>query len=256
MPIGEPPGVARRPWLGTVWDRLRPQRPLTHVVPLGLSCRVTYQVRVFFGSEVAYPFDWTMTPLEGLARYLAVLDPDRIYSEAALEEVVVDGRVDALQSREFGLWLYHEFPRRRDGDVSVVSPGWQEHLAFAKERHARRLQRLKGLDAAGHRILFIRHKLDVDPGRRAAQQPVEALWNVLRRQWSRADIRLLLINLPAIDPPSPRVLQLSFEDLPGPEPEVWRGNAERWASALASLGLTLHGRTKDASPIATPFPPN
>jgi hypothetical protein len=246
----------RDSWLGTTWNRLWLRRSLTHVVPLGLSCRVTYQARVFFGSEVAFPFDWMLTPLEGLARYLAVLDPDRIYSEAALEEVVVDGRVTALQSREFGLLPYHEFPRHREGDVSVVSPGWQEHLAAAKERHARRLQRLEGLDAAGHRILFIRHKFDVDLGKRDAQRPVEVLWNTLRRRWKRADIRLLLINMPAVDPPSRRVLQLSFEDLPGPEPEAWRGDSERWAGALASLGLTLQGRTKGSPPVATPGPPN
>jgi len=217
---------------------------------------VTYQARIFFGSEVAYPFDWTLTPLDGLARYLAVLDPDRIYSESALEEVVVDGRVIALPSREFGLQSYHEFPRHRDGDVSVVSPGWQEHIADAKERHARRLMRLKKLDVAGHRILFIRHKLDFDLGRRDARQPVEALWDGLRRQWNRADIRLLLINLPAIDPPSRRVLQLRFEDPPAPEPEAWRGDSRRWASALASLGLALRGRTEDSPPIATPTPQN
>lgn len=248
------PETPRAPWWTAAWERLRRRRSLTHVVPLGLSCRVAYQVRLFFGSEIAFPFDWTLTPLEGLVRYLDVLDPDRIYSETALEEVVVAGRVTALQSREFGLQPYHEFPRHREGEVSVVSPGWRQHLGVARERHARRLERLRGLNAAGQRILFVRHKLDADPQRRDAQRPVEALWEVLRRQWRRADVRLLLVNLPPIDPPSRRVLQLRFEDRPGTGPEAWRGDTGRWQSAFASLGLTLRGQGDRR--VATPGPPD
>jgi hypothetical protein len=107
-------------------------RRFTHVVPLGVSCRVTYQVRTFFGTTEAYPFDWWISSLDGLARYLERPDPGRIYGEGGLEEVRrAHGKVVSIRSAEFGFQLYHEFPRHRetppglDAEISVVSPGWR-----------------------------------------------------------------------------------------------------------------------------------
>ena len=45
-----------------------------------ISCRVTYQVRVCFGSWKVYPFDWWITPLAGLSRYLAAPDIGKLYA--------------------------------------------------------------------------------------------------------------------------------------------------------------------------------
>jgi len=225
--------------------RRSPRRAFTHVVPLGLSCRVTYQVRAYFGTGIAYPFDWWISPLAGLTEYLADLDPRRIYAPEALEELVENGRVTAIQTRESGIQLFHELPRYRDAsDVSVVSPGWQGHLAAAAEKHTHRLKRLKALNRKGNRILFVRHKRDVEPqpenDEDAEDDPsplIARLWDTLRGQWSEAEVHLLLINLPGASRPVDRVLSLHFDDPPGPPPESWRGETARWTAALSSLGL-------------------
>ena len=174
-----------------------PSRP-THVVPLGVNCRVSYQVRAYFGSSAAYPFDWWGTPIDGLTRYLSDPDPDRVYGTGALDELVVDGQVTSVVAPEFGFRLFHEFPRHDVGlPMRVVAPDWRAHVPELRARHARRLDRLLALDRRGHRILFVRDRLDVGGrGAEAAAESVAKLWSTLSNRWSRAEIELLLVNVP------------------------------------------------------------
>lgn len=213
-----------------------PSRP-THVVPLGLSCRVSHQVRAYFGSTTAYPFDWWFTPIDGLIRYLSDPDPDRVFSPGALDELVVDGHVNTVVAPEFGFLLFHEFPRQNIGlPATVVAPDWRDHIPKLRARHARRLDRLLALDRPGRRILFVRDRLDVDgKGAEAAAESVARLWSTLSSRWCRAEIELLLVNIPCdVRIPQPGVRWVDFEDVPGDTPEGWRGDSTGWARAFAS----------------------
>ncbi len=210
----------------------------THVVPLGLSCRVTYQVRRYFGVGVAYPFDWWISPLEGLTRYLTVLDPRRIYDEHGLREVVTEGNVTALESVEFGVQPYHEFPRRRVGAVSMVEASWRDHLPAAAAQHAARVERLLGLDRRGNTVLFVRDRFAGDRALAAEPAAVDALWRALTERFSRCAPHLLLVNLPGVRPPeSERVFSLALDDRPAPAPEEWRGEDAPWDAGFGSLRL-------------------
>jgi hypothetical protein len=254
---------------GTVADLLGSARSLvggligrrfSHVVPLGASCRVTWQLRTFFRDGRAYPFDWWASTVDGLAAYLSVMDPARIYGDGGLEELVVDGRVTTIRSREFGFQLFHEFPRHRDvSGASAVSPGWEAHVAAAAQRHTHRLERLRGLDRTGNRILFVRHKYAYEPG--PAGDPaasVARLLAALEAGWSRARFTLLLINFPEGYTPPAGVLSVRFDDPPGPAPEEWRGDGERWEAAFRSLGLSLDASPaeREERPPGTYGPPN
>ncbi len=218
-----------------------PARP-THVVPLGLSCRVAYQVRTYFGSTTAYPFDWWLTPIDGLTSYLSNPDPERVYGREELAELVVDGQVASVVAPRFGFQLYHEFPRQDVGlPTPVVAPNWREHVAQARARHMQRLERLLALDRRGHRVLFVRDRLDVDGGgTQAPSASVASLWRTLSRRWSRAKIALLLVNVPEtpalVLPRRCAVRRADFEDRPGTPPEAWRGDSTRWAGAFAAAG--------------------
>ncbi len=218
-------------------------RPLrfSHVVPLGLSCRVTYQVRRYFRSASAYPFDWWISPLAGLASYLADPDPERIYGEKALAERTLDGAVSTIYVPELGFELFHEFPRCRaagdPGQVAPVAPGWREHVAAARAKHTQRLERLLGLDRAGNRVLFVRHKLDLEPASGDPGRAIAALQEALAARFAAAQVHLLLVNVPAPVELGPRSQSLSFEDPPGPPPEAWRGEESRWAAAFAAAGF-------------------
>ncbi len=224
---------------------------VTHVVPLGVSCRVTYQLRTYFRAGEAYPFDWWGSSIDGVARYLQDPDPDRIFSPDGLIEQTADGGIYTILSRTFGFQLFHEFPRRSaQTAIRVVSPQWRDHVAAARSAHERRLQRLLDLDRPGNAIVFVRHKLDAADDAQRIQENVDALWRTLSARWTIADIRLLLVNVPAFAPPCRRVLCVDFDDPPGSGPESWRGDDGRWAAAFASLGLAPRAGTLplDASP--------
>lgn len=213
-----------------------PSRP-THVVPIGLSCRVSYQVRAYFESTKAYPFDWWLTPIDGLTRYLSDPDPDRVYGTGALDELVVDGHVTSVVAPEFGFQLFHEFPRQDVGlPTRVVAADWRDHVPEQRARHVRRLDRLLALNRPGRRILFVRDRLDVDGrGTETAAESVAKLWSTLSNRWSRAEIELLLVNVPCdVRIPQPCVRWVDFEDVREDTAEGWRGNSTGWAHALAS----------------------
>lgn len=218
--------------------------PFSHVVPLGVSCRVTCQVRLCFDSWKIYPFDWWITPLDGLVRYLAAPAAARLYAAGALEEMRADGEVSAIRSREFGFRLFHDFPRRPGANaLPAVVPDWRSHIAEAAARHEKLLGRLLRLNRRENRILFVRHRLAVGdaPGEVDAAAAA-GLWEALRSLWSEADIRLLLVNFPAAGPLPRGILSLAFEELPGPPGQEWRGDEAQWKSNFASLGLKVRRR--------------
>ena len=232
---------------------LSPVPAFTHIVPLGLSCRVTHQVRRFFGTGIAYPFDWWISPLPGLARFLANPDPERIYSRHGLEEMNVDGRVVAIRSVEFGIELFHEFPRARavvgGNEVSVVAADWPDHVAAARDKHGSRLQRLLDADQPGNRILFMRHGAGADATSLAEADDVGALRDILRAGWPAARVELLLVNVPIRGRLPADVRLISFEDRPGPASEEWQGDSERWAAGFAAEQLRLDGEGQADAPL-------
>jgi hypothetical protein len=216
----------------------------THVVSLGLDCRVAHQARDFFGTTASQPFDWWISPLHGVASYLERPDPALIYGDGRLVELRgPGGELHAIASHAFGFRLFHEFPRERqvmaDGtEVSVVAPGWQQHVPAAAARHAERLARLRALDHPRSRIVFLRDRLGPDPDDRSDPRPaVDRLWRALRTRYRAADVTLVLLNLRIRETPSSRVVAVDFHDPPGEGPEAWKGDAARWSSAFASLGF-------------------
>ncbi len=176
--------------------------------------------------------------MEGIARYLRDPDPDRIFSEGNLVEKMSEQWIESINSRAFGFQLFHEFPRQKETPaMRVVSPNWRDHIASVRSKHLLRLQRLLDLDRPDNSILFVRDRLDSTDDLTQHQVVVDDLWQTLKFRWPRADIQLLLINVPCFEPPSPQVIRLEFMDLPGPPPDAWRGDDRSWVTALESAGL-------------------
>jgi hypothetical protein len=223
------------------------RRP-THVVPLGCSCRVTHQARTYFGSVESYPFDWWISPLDGIARYLEDPDPALIFADGCLHEVRgTHGEVASIYSPDFGFQLLHEFPRRVEQagppEVTAVVPDWRRQVDAAAARHVRRLARLQALDRRGRRILFVRDHLSPDPDDARDPRPaVEHLWTVLQRRFPLADVALLLVNLRLPEPLSPPILAVDFVDPAGTGPDAWKGDPARWSAAFASAGFARRRR--------------
>jgi len=85
--------------------------------------------------------------------------------------------------------------------------------------------------------LFVRDRLDIDSGSGTdvAAESVAKLWRALSNRWSRAEIELLLVNVPCDSRTRQRCVQwVDFEDIPGDSVEAWRGDSTRWARAFDS----------------------
>lgn len=231
-----------RALIGAAADRLRGRPRFDAVVPLGASCRVSYQLRRHLGTDTSWPFDWWIAPIQGMTGYLADLDPAKLYDPEALEEMRVDGAFVAVRSRRYDVRLLHEFPRIAAQGGTVVAPGWRDHIAAARARHEHLLARLRDLDAPGSRILFVRHKLGIDEDGLAAASCVAALRAALALHWSRASTALLMVNAGARASHRERVYALEFDDRESDGPEAWRGDDKAWSRALARSGLLGNAR--------------
>ena len=232
--------AAPRAGIRMAWDAARGEGGgFTHVVPVGASCRVSWQLRRHLGSNPAYPFDWWITPILGLTRYLADPDPARLYDPEDLEEMIVRERFPTVRSSTYAARLFHEFPRatRADGTTDVA-PGWRAHISAARARHEHLLRRLRALDVPGNRILFVRHRLGIDEGDLDANACTAALRAALSRQFGAASFAVLLINAPGATAGGDGVFALEFDDPPGPEPQSWRGDDGVWSAAFTAFGLT------------------
>jgi hypothetical protein len=227
------------------------RRRFTHVVPLGVSCRVTHQVRTYFGVGDAYPFDWWICPADGVARYLERPEPALVYGPGALAEMRgAHGEVETIRSVAYDFRLFHEFPRAAPPAAGGVAPGWEAHTPIAAARHAERLARLLALDRPGNTILFVRHRHGIAREDPADPEPVvERLWRALCTRYRAADIVLALINLGLRTSPSRRVVAVDFDDPPGPPPDEWRGDARAWSAALGSLGFRPCGTPTAVPPV-------
>ena len=110
-------------------------------------------------------------------------------------------------------------------------------MAVRRARHARRLDRLLALDRRGHRILFVRDRLDIEgvSGVEVAAESVGKLWSALSDRWSRAEIELLVVNVPCDRRiPQRGVRWVDFEDVSWDGPEAWRGDSTRWTEGFDS----------------------
>jgi len=225
--------------IGTLAGRLRGRRRIAAVVPLGASCRVSWQLRRHLGDDATHPFDWWIAPMRGMTRYLAELDPAKLYDPEGLEEMVVNGAAVAVRSRRYDVRLLHEFPRIAGADgTSAVAPDWRDHVAAARARHEHLLGRLRALDRPGSRILFVRHKLGIDEDDLDPRTCVADLRAVLARQFARSAVALLLVNVPGAQA-SRRdgIRTVFFDDPDGDGADAWRGVDAIWSRALAASGL-------------------
>lgn len=187
------------------------QRPATHIVSLGPRCATAYNLRRYFGFGDAFPFDWWITPHDGLVGFLGDPDLDTLYDPQRLEAAQERATV---RHAELGILLHHEFPRDAAAPGRPVVAGWKALLAQPRRRSAHLLDKLLGLDRAGLRIAFVREAGTCDD-----TEPIAARLAALfpRAHWTLAAIPI--VPVPA-----------------GPD---WQGDPVLWDQAFRPLALSL-----------------
>lgn len=190
-------------------------RPYTQIVSLGLRCDTTLNVRRFFGHAEGFPFDWWITPPDGLKMVLErgevgfLYDPDHLFREE-------DG--STVTHAPSGISLHHEFPRVESLSGPVVDD-FLEHVEPAKSRSLYLMDKLLRLNRADQRILFIR-----------AGQCDPDLGEILSALLPQAAVEFAVIDPPPLMPGDP-----------------WYGRPEKWDATFRRLDAILD------NPLAKPF---
>lgn len=185
----------------------------SQIVSLGARCQTTHNIRRHFNHSSGFPFDWWITPLEGLLAILSRPDAEWLYQSNLLERIE-DGLT--VIHRPTGIQLHHEFPRENGN----VVPNYLDFIEKPKARTAALFSKLLALnDNASENILFVR---EGDDDARLAQ----ALGSLF------GNIRWRLASLP----------KNNLRDGPN-----WKGDASVWDLDLGTLNARL------VNPTLRPF---
>ena len=200
--------------------------PFTDIVSLGYRCRVARRLRDHYGTAIAYPFDWWITPIEGAVRFLHDWDVDALYRTDRLALTWRWGFKSYVRNRDYGITLAHEFPL---DTAERVRPGWRALTANPKSRTTALMKRFRLLNRPSRRVLFVR---DLAPG----EERIEACTALREAVMARADppqATFLLISRNGFE--APGWLSLRIDD----RSVDWQGDPALWDPALASLGFKL-----------------
>lgn len=153
-------------------------RTVTHIVSLGPRCATTYNLRRHYDFASAYPFDWWITPANGLLAFIRRMDVDWIYDPRNLE--LPDGK-RSVRHAPTGILLHHEFPRDATHPDRPVLDDFRDRLDGPRERTQHLLDKFRGLNRSGNCVVFIREE-GIGPELEAALAPhfLDCAWAVAR----------------------------------------------------------------------------
>ena len=221
-----------------------------HIVSLGHRCRTTQRLREHFGFTTAFPFDWWITPIEGLIRFMHDWDADRLYRPDQLFVRHNLFQKAWVENREYGFRLVHEFTRDR---WRLASGRFLEEVPVLKARTAHLMARFDDMGPKQRTVLFVRTLMASEEGDAAA---CEALRRAVIARVPRARPAFVLISRTGM--PAEGWIPLKIDD---PSKEPWSGDAPLWDEALSSLGARLHrpgipqqGGPQPAPPDPGPIP--
>ncbi|MCW2276428.1 hypothetical protein M2321_004033 [Rhodoblastus acidophilus] len=138
-------------------DQLR-QKELTHIVSLGPRCALAYNLRRYFDFAMAFPFDWWITPVNGLIKALACsVGVETLYAQDGLERTK-EGKT--VRHRDLQIRFPHEFPHAGELPGRPIVSNFYDHVDGPKRRTTHLVERFLGLNDPNSRILFAREPDD------------------------------------------------------------------------------------------------
>lgn len=78
---------------------------VTHVVSLGSTCEVAFNIRRYFKAANSYPFDWIGSPLDQMYQILQYGDPKLLIPDSSL---IIENKSTSLVSVPSVSWLSTE----------------------------------------------------------------------------------------------------------------------------------------------------
>ena len=215
--------------------------PYAKIISLGQACDAANQIRRIFDQTEAYPFDWLVTPYDGLVAMI-----ERRFADFLDEGNLEVERRGVLDTR-YKVRLLHDFKDKH---------AFRQTLPEVKAKYLRRIERFDAILGAGGPILFVRsQQYDdadvVDEGR------ARRLLALLRRTFPDTPIDLLVQNPTAAGIPEVIEGGLWLLRLDPPDPFNWKGDPVGWETLFRRVLESASGPdgrhpSADAPRAATP----
>lgn len=131
-------------------------RQYDRIVSIGSNCEVTWNIRNYFNTDKAYPFDWWMTPFQST---IDILDTrfNGLFEAANIDIPADRGTV---VDKRFNLMYHHDFAR--DEDNLIVPDKIEEQLVTLRHKYQYLAARFID-DLDGKEVLFVRNRCGNDP---------------------------------------------------------------------------------------------
>lgn len=182
-------------------------------VSLGSMCQVAHQLQANGIRHHAYPFDWIITPADGLIRFITHKGEGFLELEnLAFGELWANTNFIVTIDTVYGFKILHDF----------YVP-FEESYAPVKEKYDRRKERFFKLLKSNKKVLFIRTYL--------SREQAELLDHALRKFYPKLSYTILALNETEENWGLERVKNFQLHQIPN----VWSGDPARWKEILSQF---------------------
>jgi hypothetical protein len=206
-----------------------------YIVSLGASCTAAYQIRSYFGQEIAFPFDWLITPWSSMIElvtngFVGFIDEEHL---APYKDYF------SIMNTKHPILHHHDFSR----EEGVVTPRWKDEVANVRGKYdylcARWERVLDGCDS----VLFVRHQghnhLDDELITRISVPEANSFCSLLEDKFHNLRFSVLFASAVAYDPQHvlhskaivSEVRYTDFQEWPDPL-DYWRGCTLDWKAVF------------------------
>lgn len=164
-------------------------------VSLGAGCAIGLTLREYNLRTAAFPFDWLVTPHDGLIQMLKD-DFQFFFNEEALEPLpqILNGFLsnNAFKNTHYNTIMYHEGDSLYDwDDLELV----KKQKLYIREKYERRIGRFRNLRNYLGKVLFFRYFLEGDTLQTQEDQGKE-LKIALDQYFPTTDFELVIVQDP------------------------------------------------------------
>ena len=172
------------------------------IISLGIRCDSAIQLREYFSRhynlrDAAYPFDWLISPFDGLYKCLEE-DFKNFLRPDALSLYNHHPGIMGVQDNYYGFQFIHDFPPSSIDHLQIseleenppfmgfISPNFLDYLATVQEKYARRIERFRHVLSGPHEIFFIRTTI--------TKEQAISLHSLFRRKYPNLNFTLVAID--------------------------------------------------------------
>lgn len=189
------------------------------VVSLGTACQAAWQLEANGMRQLAYPFDWVVTPFHALKAFLENKGENFLDKDKLVIAEVLNGSPSMLRvvDTTYDMHFIHDF-------LAPDMPNYAE----VKAKYDRRVKRFFKLLETDKKILFIRVNI--------LRHEAEYLDNFLHTSYPQLRYTLVALSeysADQVDWGLPRIRNFYMPQTPGD----WAGNHEQWKEILRQFSL-------------------